>query len=97
MGRALFKDSSNKYGFLNNKGEVVIEAKYDSVTEFYEGNAAMALLEDKWHLIDINGNSLISGEAIYRLHANYFLYQEKADDPHVVINNKGEKLEKNNV
>lgn len=93
MGRAIFMDSSNKFGFLNNKGEVAIEAKYDGVTEFYEGKAFIVSLEGKLHLIDINGNSLISGEYIDRLHANYFLYQEKADDPYVVIDSKGIKLD----
>src|SRR5574344_196712 len=30
-------EKSNKYGFINNKGKLVIDYKYDEVSNFYNG------------------------------------------------------------
>lgn len=49
-----------KVGFMNKKGEIVIEAKYDDARDFNEGLAAVkftnSLGESKWGFIDKQGN-----------------------------------------
>ncbi len=47
-----------KYGFVDEKGKIVIPIKYDAVRTFYEGLAAVEL-NDKWGFIDKSGNEVI--------------------------------------
>ncbi len=46
-----------KYGFINEKGEVVISIKYDEAIKFNEGVAAvLSHVGENWEIININGN-----------------------------------------
>ncbi|MGN7055431.1 WG repeat-containing protein, partial [Neisseria sp. P0003.S004] len=42
---------TNKYGYINTKGEMVIPPKYEEAFYFNEGLAAVKIL-DKWGYID---------------------------------------------
>lgn len=54
-----------KWGYISPKGEIVIQAIFDSVLSFSEGLAAVSIknkdtsLPDKWGFIDINGKWVI--------------------------------------
>ncbi len=45
-GRALIKILKSKYGFINNKGNIVIKPKYFEAQEFYEGLAYVELVNE---------------------------------------------------
>lgn len=53
----------NKWGFVDKNENVVVEYKYDKVTEFNEYGYAGIRVNDKWGVIDSNGN--IVKEPIY--------------------------------
>jgi gliding motility-associated-like protein len=46
---------NNKWGYLNAKNEIAVEAKYDSVFQFKEG-IGMVKLDAKYYLIGLNGD-----------------------------------------
>lgn len=46
----------NKWGFIDRDGNIVVEHKYDKVTEFNEYGYAGIKLNDKWGVIDSKGN-----------------------------------------
>lgn len=50
-----------KWGFINKKGNIVINPSFDDVSEFNEGLAA-AKVGDKWGFIDKNGAVVIKPE-----------------------------------
>jgi hypothetical protein len=50
---------NRKWGFMNEKGNMVIQPKYDSVSAFSFYRAA-ALLDGKWGVIDITGRTELS-------------------------------------
>jgi hypothetical protein len=47
--------SNGKYGFINLEGELIIPAKYDSVTDFNQGLAAVRI-DTSFYIIDALGN-----------------------------------------
>ena len=49
----------NKYGFINNKGELIINYIYDDAQNFKNG-LAYVVLNDKWGFIDKTGKVVIS-------------------------------------
>lgn len=60
-----------KYGFVNSKGEVVVDYIYDDATEQNEAGYAAVKKDGKWGSIDINGNVVI--EPTYNLENNYLI------------------------
>lgn len=60
-----------KYGFVNNKGEVVVDYIYDDATEQNEVGYAAVKKDGKWGSIDINGKVVI--EPTYNLENNYLI------------------------
>ena len=60
-----------KYGFVNAKGEVVVDYKYDDATEQNEVGYAAIKKDGKWGSIDINGKVVI--EPTYNLDNNYLI------------------------
>ena len=60
-----------KYGFINNKGEVVVDYIYDDATEQNEAGYAAVKKDGKWGSIDINGKIVI--EPTYNLDNNYLI------------------------
>lgn len=49
----------NKYGFINSKGEVVVDYIYDDATEQNECGYAAVKKDGLWGSIDINGKTII--------------------------------------
>lgn len=60
-----------KYGFVNTKGDVVVDYIYDDATEQNEAGYAAVKKDGKWGSIDINGKVVI--EPIYNLENNYLI------------------------
>ena len=59
------KQIGNKWGFVDNSGNLKVQNEYDMVTEFNEYGFAGIKLDDKWGVIDENGN--IIAEPVYEL------------------------------
>ena len=53
--------SADKCGFINTKGETVIEAKYQALSRFHNGVAAV-MLNNKWGFINKKGKVIIPFE-----------------------------------
>lgn len=49
---------NGKYGYIDRKGKIVIEAKFDLAWPFEEGLAG-AMIDNKWGFIDTTGNFVI--------------------------------------
>jgi serine/threonine protein kinase len=47
-----------KYGFINTKGNWIIQPKFDFIRDFHQGLAG-ALINEKWGFIDMKGNWVI--------------------------------------
>lgn len=54
-------EKKGKYGFKDETGKVIVEAKFKSVKEFSEGLAAVQI-KDKWGFIDKTGLEVIAAE-----------------------------------
>ena len=48
---------NDRYGFMNQKGEITISMKYTNAVSFSEGIAAVAL-DTNWFFIDVTGKQL---------------------------------------
>lgn len=57
-GRAAVATDSGRWGFINSKGETVVEARWDSVSDYYNGYAAVQL-GSTYGIIDINGKQVV--------------------------------------
>lgn len=55
----------NKWGFVNKDGDMVVEAKYDKVTEFNEFGFASVQKDGKWGAINTQGKEVV--EPTYNL------------------------------
>ena len=60
-----------KYGFVNAKGDVVVDYLYDDATEQNDAGYAAIKKDGKWGSIDINGKVVI--EPTYNLENNYLI------------------------
>lgn len=58
-GLAPARKSTNQFGYINRKGEFVIEEQFDDVRTFQEERAAV-MIGDKWTFIDKSGNQITS-------------------------------------
>jgi hypothetical protein len=60
-------ESNNKWGYINNKGEIVIDLLYDDAGAFY-GNSAIVKIGTKMHLINKKGQNVLdnSFDVLYR-------------------------------
>ena len=97
-GIATFK-KDNKFGKINNRGEVIVPPIYEAISVYHQGLSA-ARLNNKWGYIDINNNIVINfdfdtaedfdenGEAYVEQKSEYTnsIYATK-------INTKGESVE----
>lgn len=62
------KEENGKWGFANKNGSMVVEAKYDKVTEFNEYGYAAVNKDGKWGAINQNGEEVV--EPIYTINDN---------------------------
>lgn len=56
---------NGKWGFADGDGNIVVNPKYDMVTEFNSYGFAGIKVEDKWGIVDSNGNVLV--EPVYEI------------------------------
>lgn len=63
------KEEDGKWGFVDSKSNVVVECKYEKVTEFNKYGFAGVKFNGKWGSVDENGN--VVAEPIYNLD-NYY-------------------------
>ena len=54
------KKENDKWGFVNKNGNIVVEAKYDKVTEFNEYGFAGVRLDGKWGVVNSAGEEVLS-------------------------------------
>ncbi len=54
------KKEGDKWGFTNKNGDVVVEAKYDKVTEFNEYGFAGVRLDGKWGVVNSKGEEVLA-------------------------------------
>ncbi len=62
------KQENGKWGFVNKNGSMVVEAKYDKVTEFNEYGYAAVNKDGKWGAINKKGEEVV--EPIYTINDN---------------------------
>ncbi len=79
--RHLFRsDDGEKYGYMNEKGEVVIEPVFNDAHEFYEGLAAVQLDNGKLGYINFDGEVVIETDAdAYRAMFTMFTGEPECD------------------
>lgn len=67
--------SSGKYGYVNTKGEKVIDYQFDYANTFYDGVAAVKI-GDKWGLINSSGNFIVAPKyaTLYYAGSNRYLF-----------------------
>ncbi len=53
------KSKDGKWGFVDNNDNVIVENKYDMVTEFNEYGFAGIRLDQKWGVVDRDGNVIV--------------------------------------
>lgn len=61
-------NQNNKWGFVDSNDNIVIEPKYDIVTEFNEYGFAGIKKDDKWGVVDIQGQIIV--EPSYKIDWN---------------------------
>ncbi len=89
-GRARFLDVHDDFGFLDNKGNVVIQPIYKGATDFSDGLAAVKR-NKYWSYIDVNGKEVIPGPftKAYEFHNGVALVRI-GESIYYYINTKGE-------
>jgi len=88
----LFKNEQDgKYGFINTKGEQVIECKFDEAWVFSEGLAAVKK-DGKWGYINTKGKQVVECKFDDAWGFSEGLAQVKKDDKWGYINTKGEQV-----
>lgn len=50
------KKENGKWGFVSNSGDFKVEAKYDMVTDFNKYGFAGIMINNKWGVINVEGN-----------------------------------------
>lgn len=63
--KLLADEKDGKWGFVDRSGNVIVDYKYDKVTEFNSYGYAGVMKSDKWGVIDINGEIVM--QPTYRL------------------------------
>ena len=83
----------DKYGYANTAGELVIEAKYDRISSFYEGFAEVGI-DNLSGIIDKTGREIIPLRYYYimRSQDGYFIPVDHQESTMAVFNRKGEQV-----
>ncbi len=89
---------TNKQGFINSEGEIVIEAKYDGVEHFKDGLALIKETDSSgetvYGYIDRNGRTIIKPQYHYAFSFSEGLakVRKDPDSPYIFINTSGRKV-----
>ena len=66
QGKEIFKENKifafekdGKWGFADEKGQIIVDAKYDLVTELNEYGFAGIKLKEKWGVVDEEGKIIV--------------------------------------
>ncbi len=59
------KNENGKWGFTNKNGDIVVEAKYDKVTEFNEFGFAGVELDGKWGVLNSKGEEILAPTYVF--------------------------------
>ena len=59
------KVQNNKYGFVDNQGNVIIDYKYDKAYEFNEYGFAAVKKDDKWGAVNEQGQEIVAPSYIF--------------------------------
>ena len=93
--RAWFATEDYKYGYIDPKGNVVIEPIYDDTSPFHEGKAIVYKREeDKFIAIDVNGNELFEVGANGTRPDNPMFYNGYCVIGNFLCNDKGERIQR---
>ena len=93
--RAWFATEDYKYGFIDPKGNVVIEPIYDDASPFHEGKAIVYNREkDLYIAIDVNGNELFEFGANGIRQENALFFNGYCVLGNFLCNDKGEKIQR---
>ena len=88
----LFKNEKDgKWGYVNTKGEQVIECKFDGVSDFSEGLAAVKK-DDNWGYVNTKGEQVVECKFDDAEGFNEGLARVEKDDKWGYINTKGEQV-----
>lgn len=63
-----YENQSGKWGFINKNGDIIVECKYDFVTEFNKNGFAGIKQNGKWGVINSAGEIIV--EPIYKIDSN---------------------------
>ena len=58
-GMYYVRDAKGKYGFVNERGKLVIPCKWNEASDFYEGLAAVKDANGKWGFVNKTGKLAI--------------------------------------
>lgn len=84
---------NGKYGYINKKGETVIDFKYEEAKEFNEGIAfATDNDSDLWQCIDAQGNVVFTLTSSFLVPLGHGYIQAHKDNKVGIINAKGEEV-----
>jgi len=87
-GKTIFKDGSS-WGLKDDKGEILIRAKYDDLTTSY-GDYYIAERDDDYGLINTKDETVIDFKYKGLFGVRSDRYIAKSDDTYTLINDKGE-------
>lgn len=93
--RACFATEDYKLGYIDPKGNVVIEPIYDAASPFHEGKAIVYKREkDKFIVIDVNGHELFEIGANGARLGNTIFYNGYCVIGNFLCNDKGERIQR---
>lgn len=81
----------NKEGYIDTKGNIVIEPKFEKVTDFDDGVAAVKI-DGKWGVIDVNGKYIVEPKYDDAYYFNEGLLSCKLGDKWGVIDKNGKVI-----
>lgn len=84
---------NNKYGYLNNQGELAIPLQYEQADNFSEGLAAIKLTDSQWGYINKNGEYIIEPNYDWAGSFNDGIAYVYLNDEEKYINKHGEYVE----
>ena len=90
-GPLFINEQDGKYGFINTKGEQVVECEFDWISDFSEGLAKVEK-DGKWGYINTKGEQVIECKFDYAEYFSEGLARVEKDGKSGYINTKGEQV-----